>query len=126
MMDKTTAWARLRAMTAADSAPTLAADELEALLALNQLADSAGRAPTETDYVPTWDLNRAAAEGWRWKAGKLAGSAYDFTADGSTFNRSQMVAQCERMAAQCARKIAGSAVVFAPIAAAYPVEEEDA
>lgn len=123
-MDKTTAWARLRAMTAADSAPTLAADELEALLAMSRLADSAGLAPSETDWVPTYDLNRAAAEGWRWKLGKLAGTAYDFTADGATFNRSQMVAHCKEMIAQYQRKLAGSAVVFAPIAAAYPVEDD--
>jgi hypothetical protein len=125
-MDKTTAWARLRAMTAADSAPVLSADELEALLAMCRLADSAGLAPAETDWVPTYDLNRAAAEGWRWKAGKLAGSAYDFTADGATFNRSQMVAHCERMVTQYQRKLAGSAVVYAPLAAAYPLADEDA
>jgi hypothetical protein len=51
----------------------------------------------------TWNLNAAAAEGWRWKAAKLAG-AYDFTTDGQTFQRSQAVTQCNEMAQMYARR----------------------
>ena len=51
-----------------------------------------------TDYwVPTWDLNTAAAEGWRRKAAKVAGN-FDFGADGQNFDRSQVLDNCERMA----------------------------
>ena len=121
-MDIATAQARLKGMTAADSAPVLSADELAALLSSVATADSAGRVPTDTDWVPTYDLNRAACEGWRWKAGKLAG-AYDFQADGASYNRSQMLAHCEKMAAQYARGVVGSVPVYAAIAAAYPEEE---
>lgn len=109
-MDKATAWVRLKAMTAATSAPELAADEIEALLAMCRLADSAGAAPSDADWIPTYDLNRAATEGWRWKAGKAAGS-YDFTADGATFNRAQIISHCEMMTQQYRRKIAGSLIV---------------
>lgn len=44
-------------------------------------------------WTPTWDLNAAAAEGWLWKAGKVAGS-FSFSSDGQTFNRSEMHAMC--------------------------------
>lgn len=124
-MDTETALTRLAAMTAATTAPTLTDTELEALLTAHQVVDSAGLGPTEDDYVPTWDLNRAAAEGWRWKAARLA-MAYDFQADGATYNRSQMLAMCEKMITQYQRRIYGSVPVYAPIAAAYPVEDEDA
>lgn len=61
-------------------------------------------------WVRTWDLNRGAAEGWRWKAAALAGK-FDFSADGASYNRSQAVKQCQDMAAQYARKIVSSAIV---------------
>lgn len=48
-------------------------------------------------WVPTWDLNYAAAEGWRRKAAKVAGS-YDFSSGGDAFSRSQMVEACLSMA----------------------------
>jgi hypothetical protein len=39
-------------------------------------------------WQPTYDLNAAAAEGWRWKMAKLA-SGIDFTTDGQSFSKSQ-------------------------------------
>lgn len=115
---------RLEAMTAAQSAPLLTTDELAVLLEQNQVVDATGLAPTAAGYVPTWDLNRAACEGWRWKAGKCAG-LFDFTADGATFNRAQMLDHCEKMIAQYARKVMGSVPVQAPIATSYPIEDAD-
>lgn len=56
-------------------------------------------------WSPTFDLNAAAAEGWRWKAGKVA-HMIDFTADGATFKQDQLTAHCERMAKQFARRSA--------------------
>ena len=123
-MDIATARARLKSMVAADSASVLSADELSSLLSSVALMDSAGRVPTDTDWVPTYDLNRAAVEGWRWKAAKLIG-AYDFQADGASYSRSQMLAHCEKMAAQYARGLVGSVPVFSALAAAYPSEDED-
>lgn len=114
-MDALAAWARLKAMTDADSAPVLSADDLSALLSLAALADTAGNAPSVSGWTPTYDLHRAAAEGWRWKAARLVG-AYDFTADGATYQRSQMLAHCERMIAQYARKVVSYVGVQAPLA----------
>lgn len=122
-MEQATARARLKAMTAADSAPVLSADELSSLLSLSTTLDAAGRAPTDTAWVETYDLNRAAAEGWRWKAAKLA-AAYDFTADGATYNRSQAVEQCQKMVAQYAGRVVSSIPVYAALAVQYPEDDE--
>ncbi len=109
-MNYAQALARLEAMTAAQSAPTLSTDELAMLLESSRVVDATGLAPTAAGYTSTWDLNRAAVEGWRWKAGKVAGS-FDFNADGASFNRSQVLAHCEKMIAQYQRRIAGSVPV---------------
>jgi hypothetical protein len=101
---------RLETMTAASEDPELSSLEIDALLAMCRLADSSGRAPTDLDWTPTWDLNRGAAEGWRWKAGKAA-SRFDFGADGAQYNRSQVAAACERMAMHYARRIVCSAPI---------------
>ncbi len=106
-MNRGQAWARLKAMTAADSTPVLSADELDLLLDMHRTADASGVAPGATGWVGTWDLNRAACEGWKWKAAKVAGN-FTFSADGATFNRSEILANCERMIAQYSRRSAVS------------------
>lgn len=57
----------------------------------------------EAPWIPTWDLNFAAAEGWRWKAGKLTAES-DFSADSGQFLRSQQYKQCIGMADKYAKK----------------------
>lgn len=51
----------------------------------------------------SFDMNRAAAAGWRERASKLAGD-FDFGADGSTFKRSQWFQHCMQMAAYYERQ----------------------
>lgn len=51
-----------------------------------------------TTWAPTFDLDAAAARGWRLKAGKAAGR-FDFAEDGQQFTRSQIMAHCAAMAA---------------------------
>ena len=58
-----------------------------------------------TTWTPTWDLNAAAAEGWRWKMGKCS-EAYAFTNAGQSFHREEVFAHCERMARFYARRVA--------------------
>lgn len=58
------------------------------------------------NWNPTYDLERAAAEGWRWKAGKAA-SRYNFASDNAQFDRGQVYTHCEAMANIYAKK-AGS------------------
>lgn len=59
-----------------------------------------------TAWAPTWDLNAAAAEGWRIKAGRAAGR-FNFTTDGQTFARSQVIAHCRAQERSYRRKIVG-------------------
>jgi hypothetical protein len=59
--------------------------------------DSDGNDPTEIDWIPTYDLNAAAAEIWQEKAGLLAAN-YDVTVDTSTFNRSQAHENAQKQA----------------------------
>jgi hypothetical protein len=57
--------------------------------------------PTEVEnesWIPTYDLNQAAADIWQEKAATVA-DKYDFSADGGSYSRSQMVAQYNQMAA---------------------------
>ena len=54
-------------------------------------------------WTPTFDVNAAAAEGWRWKAAKAA-AWIDFTADGASFKQSQVVEQCLKQAQSFAKK----------------------
>lgn len=63
-----------------------------------------------SEWAPTWDLNYAAELAWEQKAAKAAGR-FDFTTDGQTFRRAQVLANCERMAARFRRKRAGSAPI---------------
>jgi len=48
-------------------------------------------------WVPTYDLNAAAGDIWNEKAA-VAASTFDFSADGSQFNRSQAYSQAAQMA----------------------------
>jgi hypothetical protein len=124
-MNEAVALTRLRAMTAYDQAPTLSDEDLTALLDLAKLADSAGLAPSEADWVPTYDLNRAAAEGWRWKAAQLAGSHFDFSADGATYNRQQLYTNCLEMARRYSAKVVTAAYAVSQMAIDHPADDED-
>lgn len=106
-MTEEEAQARLARMTDATSEPELSWEDIDDLLAISRLADANGLAPTDAAWTPTYDLNRGAAEGWRRKAGRLA-MRFDFTSDGATFNRAQVVAHCERMGEQYRRRIISS------------------
>lgn len=59
-----------------------------------------------TAWAPTWDLNAAAAEAWRIKAGRAAGR-FNFTTDGQTFSRAQVAAGCRAQERSFRRKITG-------------------
>lgn len=88
---------RLASRVDADGDPPLTTDELDDILEMFQRVDSEGRAPGDDEWVPTYDLAAAAAEGWMRKAAMAAGR-FDFQADGAQLSRSQVVEHCERMA----------------------------
>jgi len=76
--------AALARMCAATSPPPLTADDMTALVDIARRPDG------------TYNLNRAAAEGWRWKAGRIAGN-YNLSIDGTTVNKGDLLDHCERM-----------------------------
>ena len=90
--------ARLERMVAASAVPALEPAEVDDLMLLAARNDSADMPPGDPDWAPTYALNAAAAEGWRWKAGKVAG-AVTLGQDGSTINRSDMHKACIAQAA---------------------------
>lgn len=91
-------------MTSADTEPLLSTTDLDDLLTLAAIPDSLGLSATAVGWTPTYDLNFAAAEGWRWKAGKAA-SSYAFTMDGESPERSFLMIRCEKMAASYSQKV---------------------
>ena len=87
-MDYNTALIRLKRLTAADQEPTLSDEILAELLLASKRKDKNGVAPSETDWIPTYDLSYAVAEGWATKAALVA-NEYTFSGDGQTFSRAQ-------------------------------------
>lgn len=96
-MDIAIAKRRLSRMTGSGSDPVLSSSELDDLLTEYKVADSAGRSVGTVGYVPTWDLFGAAAEGWHWKAAKVA-ERYNFSQGDENFSRSQVWIHCTKMA----------------------------
>lgn len=91
------ATARLTDMVAATCQPVLSEAELGRLLEQAKMPDRFGAKPTDAVWTPTWELNQAAAQGWRLKAGKAA-SDVSFGADGATYNRKEAIENCRAMA----------------------------
>lgn len=94
--DPSAAWdyarAELAAMVVADEDPRLPDETLNVLLERAAVRDAAGRLPAAPDWTPTFDLDRAAANGWRLKAGRVAGD-FNILIDGHKFDRAQRYAQ---------------------------------
>ncbi len=94
--------------------PALTTPEVDRLLARARVVDAAGVAPGGTGYADPYtaaSLDRAVALGWEWKAGRLAGEAFDVSGDVGA-KLSQQIANCERMADRFARRAGtGRAVV---------------
>ncbi len=101
------ALARLRRMVAYNVEPVLDEAALADLVVISQVADRQGYAPADDNWTPTYDLNRGAAEGWRWKAAAAA-AHFDFKADGAEFSREQVQQHCLEMASRYAAKIVGT------------------
>lgn len=105
MSDK--AFQKLSRMVAADSEPKLASSDIDLLLASFAVTDKNGVAPNETDWQPTYDFRRAAAEGWRWKAAK-ASELVSADLDGERMSSNQIFAHCQEMIRTYTRRGAAS------------------
>lgn len=106
-MDRGVALVLLAEKVASASRPVLSDEAVGALLDQYAAEDSEGRRPTDTDWVGTWDLNAAAAEGWRMKAGKVAGD-FNFSADGSSYSKADVLAHCLEMETKYAAQSHGT------------------
>lgn len=84
---------RLKMMVAWDIVPTLTEGELAQLLLQNRIPDADGYEPQDAAYTDTYDLNQAAVDGWRLKAGKVS-SIFSFSNGVETFNRQQIYDHC--------------------------------
>jgi hypothetical protein len=110
-MDLATARRLLENMVAASIRPILSADDIDDLLTqYAQIADSSRRAPSDPDWVPTFDLNRAAAVGWEWKSNRVA-DLYSISDNGQTLDRGKIYDHCVERSKYYAGKVRGSLVV---------------
>lgn len=117
-MNATAALARLRRMVQATVIPQLNDDELADLLSMAAVADSTGLAPEHDDWTATYSaiaLNASAAEGWRWKAGKLS-EGETFSADGASFQPEVRRQFCMDMAERYQRRVRGTITVTGRVA----------
>jgi hypothetical protein len=69
--------------------------------------DSDGALPTDEDWHPTFDVYAATATVFEVKAARVA-ARFDFSTDGQTLNRSQMVAQLQAQAKMWRARTAGT------------------
>lgn len=87
---------RLERMVAHEDVPALSSDEVDDLVVIAKVTDVEGLLPSDTGWTETWNLKAAAREGWRWKAAKAA-RMHTFSADGASYNRAEIIANCETM-----------------------------
>lgn len=106
-MDIAIAKARLARMTASETEPVLAPEDLDALLEQFAIVDSFGALPTDPDWDSTWNLTGAAAEGWLWKSGRVS-NRFDFGSDVQRFSRDQLFKHCMAMHDEYAKRQAAS------------------
>lgn len=103
---------RLRAMIAEATEATYTDDDLDTIIERYPRIDERGEEPYDwdtttspptqddnEDWMPTYDLNLAAADVWEEKAAASA-QDYDVSADGATMSRSQVYEQCSRQASR--------------------------
>jgi hypothetical protein len=94
-------------MIAVDVDPILSAADIEDLLEVAKRADPDGLGPSDENWTPTYDLDAAAAEGWRTKAGRVV-PRFGVSIDGDALHRQQIYAHCLSQAEAYARRVTGS------------------
>ncbi|MEP6945527.1 MAG: hypothetical protein ABJA02_06375 [Acidobacteriota bacterium] len=67
-----TALDKLKRMTAWTTEPELTESDLTVTLAIYARVDANGYAPTSEEWLPTYDMNGAAAEAWLVKAARAS------------------------------------------------------
>jgi len=105
-VDREVALGILEDRTAATSRPVLTPATLGRILDQWATVDGEGRGPADPDWTGTWDLNAAAAEGWRIKGGLVAGD-FNFSADGASYSKADVLAHCLEMETKYASRSHG-------------------
>ena len=105
-MDREVALASLGDLVAVTSRPVIEPDALGRILDRHRTPDAEGRGPLDDGWVGTYDLNGAAAEGWRIKGGMVAGD-YNFSADGASYSKADVLAHCLEMETKYASRSHG-------------------
>lgn len=100
---------RLRRMVNEDSSSVYSDADLATYIEVYPVVDQDGNFPENPDWLPTYDVNAAAADIWEEKAARFA-ELYDFDADGGDYKRSQMVENAMRMAARYRARRSASTV----------------
>ncbi len=121
--------ARVRRMIAEPNTTTYQDTEVQAMIEAHPLMDVNGEWPwimqsvtldpanmVNPVWIPTYDLNAAAADLWEEKAGALAAD-YDFEADGAQYSRSQAYEQSMKQARYYRSRRSPKTMTMAP---AYP------
>lgn len=93
---------------------------LLATLLLLPLRDRSGREPDHEDWEGRWDVYAAAAQIWDEKAARVVGT-YDFSSDGASFQRSQIVQQYREQARYMRARGSAQSV---PVST-WPLREDD-
>lgn len=108
----------LKALCAWDKTPSIEEGRLQAILTNSRVVDGNGYAPSDDEWgSPTgdpattpdgaYDMNLAAQRAWQEKAGNAA-HCTDFTSDGESKDRSQILKHCLTMADEYKRRRASS------------------
>ena len=102
-----TARTRLARLTASTAEPQLSDTELDEILTSYRVKDKNGKSPLDDEWSATFNLNKAASEGWRWKAAK-ASELISVDLDGERMSSNQIFDHCEKMAQMYSRRNSGS------------------
>lgn len=105
-MDREVALEELKDRVAATSRPVLTDAQVNRILDNWRTPDADGRPASDASWDPSFDLNGAAAEGWRKKAGMVAGD-FNFSADGSSYSKADVLAHCLEMETKYASRSHG-------------------
>lgn len=98
---------KLKALTAWETEPVLTETEVEDILGNASVADSEGNEPSNDDWTPTYDINKAAAEAWLIKAAR-ASALTEIDPPESGIVTSQIFENCMKMSREFKAKTTAS------------------
>ena len=94
---------KLKLLTAWETEPVLSEIEVEDILNASSIADEEGNEPENDNWTPTYDINKAAADGWLIKAAR-ASAMTEIDPPESGIVTSQIFDNCRKMVAIYAAK----------------------